>query len=373
MQVLEPQQTTSPNIPNLARKYDRKRRFDPVALITLGLSLALHAGLLFYPIAAPKNEKKPTPQAVKITKINKISSARAPVSKVQKKAPVRSAKRLPKRTIVKPRVNANRPVIPTKPAIQAAKPAIQATEAPETSPPSTQTASNSTVPIASKATEFAFTPYPDAEAGCLQLRSCFATTDTLDQVGSFFEQQLVADGYEVALEIDQPDRKVYKFSKDGKSRYLNILNSEVSTVYAAADAPKTLADLQSAVEIPPEFDELIAHASGSATSGAMATINQFPEPDLFFSQRNPAQVKPEISGEPTIVKGKTPDQLFDRNFKPELPKLGFQIPDEPEGEYGGGPVYRMQQERSKPFFVNLIPAKDGSGSIIVVWLAMPPM
>lgn len=366
MQVLEPQPTTSP-ILKTEQKQPRKWCFKWVTLIPLGFSLALHTGLLFFPIANTKTEKKLDPKPVKVTKITKISSVRPPTRRTQAKASPRKAKR----TIAKPRAIMNRSI---NRSISPIKPMMKSAVTPVLSQSSTPSDTSSTTnPTSSKNTDFAFTPYPEAESGCLQLRSCFATTDTLEQVGSFFEKQLVIDGYEVALERDESDRKVYKFSKNGKSRYLSILNSEVSTVYAAADTPKTLADLQSAVEIPPEFDELIAQASDKAATGTMATVNQFPDPNLFFTQLNPVQVKPEISGEPTIVKGKTPAQLFDTTFKPELPKIGFQIPNEPEGEYGGGPVYRMQQDQSKPFFVNLIPAKDGSGSIIVVWLSLPPM
>jgi hypothetical protein len=366
MQVLEPQPTTNPS-PKTEQKRPRKWRFKWVTLIPLGISLALHTGLLFFPIASTKTEKKTDPKPVKVTKITKISSVRPPTRKTQVK---KSPQKL-KRTIAKPRTIANRSI---NRSISSVKPPTKSVATAVSSQSSVPSDTHSTTnPTSSKTNEFAFTPYPEAEAGCLQLRSCFATTDTLEQVGSFFEKQLVIDGYEVALEQDEPDRKVYKFSKNGKSRYLSILNSEVSTVYAAADAPKTLADLQSAVEIPPEFDELIAQASGNAATETVAPVHQFTEPELFFTQVNPTQVRPEISGEPTIVKGKTPDQLFDTTFKPELPKIGFQIPDEPEGEYGGGPVYRMQQDQSKPFFVNLIPAKNGSGSIIVVWLSLPPM
>jgi hypothetical protein len=364
MQVLKPQQTSHPSVTKMERKQYRRWHFNWVTLIPLGISLALHTGLLFFPIANTRTEKKPDPKPAKVTKITKISSVGPRTRNTQAQA----SSQKPKRKISKPRVVVNRPISPVKST-------TKSTAAPVPSPSSTQSITPSpTNPTSSKNNEFAFTPYPEAEAGCLQLRSCFATIDTLEQVGSFFEKQLVIDGYEVTLEIDEGDRKVYKFSKNGKSRYLNVLNSEVSTVYAAADTPKTLAELQSAVEIPPEFDELVAQASSNnAAIETMATVNQFADPDLFFSQLNPVQVKPEISGEPTIVQGKTPDQLFNSTFKPELPKIGFQIPDEPEGKYGGGPVYRMQQDQSKPFFVNLIPTKDGSGSIIIVWLSRPPM
>ena len=325
-------------------------------LLTLGISLLLHTAICLFPIDEKKPEKKKELEATKPVKITKISTISSPRLKSQSEKLAKLPTTAAKPTPMRPRP-ASRPIAPLKSA------AISTTAS------KTNTASSGNPAL--KTDEFAFTPYPAAEAGCLQLRSCFATSDSLTQVGSFFDKQLVVDGYQTNLEIDEGDRKVYRFSKNGKNRYLSIINVDVSTIYAAADTPKTYADLQSAVEIPPEFNQLIAQL-GAASSPAQ-TVEQFAAPALFFAQLNPAQIKPEISNEVTLVKGKMPNQLFAGFFKPGLTKIGFSVPEDSEGNYGNGPVYRIQPDKSKPFFLNLVPTKDGTGSIVVVWLTMPPL
>jgi hypothetical protein len=84
-------------------------------------------------------------------------------------------------------------------------------------------------------------------------------------------------------------------------------------------------------------------------------------------------MNPEINSEidsMKLVPAQAPQQLLSGIFTPNLSQLGYQ-PPKPVATYGGGQLYELKKGTSKPFYLNLVPTKDGKGTIVVVWRSKP--
>ncbi|WP_143780448.1 hypothetical protein [Leptolyngbya sp. 'hensonii'] len=103
-----------------------------------------------------------------------------------------------------------------------------------------------------------------------------------------------------------------------------------------------------------------------------ASPDLFANPTLFFAPDSlQAGQQPKL--QPTIlrttwIEAKTPMQVYVDILVTQGQQSQFQVAE--KGTYGGGTVYEVKQDHATWYF-NLIPTKDLTGSIIVVWLQDP--
>ena len=109
------------------------------------------------------------------------------------------------------------------------------------------------------------------------------------------------------------------------------------------------------------------------------TIDQpelsFANPNAFYAQLGAdengfdvAEPQPGIDGSFKLIPNQTPDQLFNNVFASNLQSSGFQVAT--SSQYGGGSIYEVKQGAFVRY-INLVPTKDGIGTIVVVWNRSP--
>jgi hypothetical protein len=350
----------------------------PLVLVSVGL----HAALLLAPIPSPPVKPKPAqPKTVKITTLPPLKSKRLVTNKLK----------LSSKTLLKPRLA---PVVhkglvihrPTKKVLN------KVAKAPNQKTPKPQNASQPVPPVKPSPPEESrsdpnnpmndFPHYPGESEGCLNVSGCFETHKPIDVVSKYFQEQLPLKKFTVTPVVNnEADRKVYQISKGGAQQFLNILVPDGKTaVYVLAEKAMTVGDLQNAVQIPPDFSENVMASLPDGT--AVESADPFTTPTDFFSNPggvetdgpnkgmdiNPEQ-NPEIDSM-KLVPAQTPQKLFSDFFAPNLTQSGYQ-PPKPVATYGGGQLYELKKGTSKPFYLNLVPSKDGKGTIVVVWRSKP--
>ena len=338
-------------------------------------SVGLHALLLFVPFPSAKQESKP-PQE-KTVKVTQLPST----SKIAGAKPTIKPSLAPKSLIVPKRLTA-RPQSAIPPIPSPIKPVPQAEPAPQKVQPASEAHSSSAADPNNPLNPFPH--FPGAQPGCLGVPSCYATGKDLAIVSSYFEKELPIKKYTIQPSLDESDRKVYEISRDGAKQFLSLIFDGTSTLYVLADAPRSLADLQKTVQIPPEFtnnilSQLSQSVSGSELSSDLnPTPDNFADPNAFFTSLGgadaqgfdvAAEANPEVESL-KLVQGKTPTQLFSSFFSGSLQNNGFESTPIASG-YGGGELYQIKKGSSKPFYLNLVPTKDGTSTIVVVWRSQP--
>ncbi|NJO39825.1 MAG: hypothetical protein HC865_03845 [Cyanobacteria bacterium RU_5_0] len=206
-----------------------------------------------------------------------------------------------------------------------------------------------------------------SQSGCLGLGGCRQIAENPGEVSQTLKQQMEAQGYTVRLRDDLIDTsdyqgmKIYEVSKDGTTRYLNVISSGLGeTIYILTPELTTRAEIENAGTVQTELETVLTNLSG----GNRASYPQFVYPDLFFTGTNP---RPEIGGQFHLIPGGNPTQLS-VSLTSTLQGSGFAV--SPVGEYGGGIVYEISQ-RAFMGYLNLIPTQDGMGTIVVVWRSLP--
>ncbi|MCY7277585.1 MAG: hypothetical protein LH702_28575, partial [Phormidesmis sp. CAN_BIN44] len=291
---------------------------------------------------------------------------------------------------VKPSLTPRRSVVPNRLTArpQSAIPPIPSQTKPptESAPQEAQSASaaeqSSTADPNNPLTTFPH--FPGAQPGCLGVPSCYSTGKALAIVSGYFEKELPNKKYTVQPSPLESDRKVYEISKDGTKLFLSLIFDGNSTLYVLADAPRSLADLQKTVQISPEFtNNILSQLSQSVSGSELAsnldpTPNKFADPNAFFTSLGGADAEGfEVSAEANseveslkLVSGQAPQQLFSSFFSGNLQNSGFESTPISSG-YGGGDLYQIKKGSSKPFYLNLVPTKDGTSTIVVVWRSQP--
>jgi hypothetical protein len=350
----------------------------PLVLVSVGL----HAALLLTPIPSPPVKPKPAqPKTVKITTLPPLKSKSLATNKLK----------LSGKTLLKPRLA---PLVhkglvirrPTKKGLNKVAKApnskdpkskqqnTQPTPPPVQPAPPDERRSDPSNPLSD------FPHYPKAGPGCLGLENCYSTPDSLDLVVQHFSKQLPLKYSDAKSANDETHPHVFRFSKDGVSYFLSIVNERNTTFYALADKPKTYDDLTQSVEIPADFSETILASLPDGT--AVESTDPFANPSDFFTKLGGVEtdgpnkgmdISPEQNSEidsMKLVPSQTPQQLFSGFFAPNLTQLGYQ-PPQPVATFGGGQLYELKKGKSKPFYLNLVPSKDGKGTIVVVWRSKP--
>lgn len=203
-----------------------------------------------------------------------------------------------------------------------------------------------------------------AEAGCFGLGTCRQITGVpFRGTGNTLQQQLAAQGYTVKQrsDLEETGREVYEIAKDGKTRYLNILSSDLNTtVYIVTPEPIQLADLQGSDAIRAELVDIL----DTLAAGNTADVSQFFQPEAFFSSTTP---KPETGGQLRLVPNTLPEQFYPV-LNSALQAGQFVLTD--AGGYGGGRLYEVTRG-AYTGYLNLVPTQDGSGTIVVLWSQLP--
>jgi hypothetical protein len=225
-----------------------------------------------------------------------------------------------------------------------------------------------------------FPHYPNADAGCLGIDSCYDTKQTLAQVTQYFEKQLPLKKFAVKPNISEESRKVYQIDKKGSTQFLNIFWTGDSAIYALAPTAITLADLQKTVQIPPDFTQTVLGQlpGGGEANETSVSPEQLASPKAFYTELGGQDAqKFDIAPTPNpeietlkLVPNQTPEQLFSSYFSASLAKSDYQ--SKPIGAgYGGGLLYEIKKGSLKPFYLSLVPTKSGSGTVVAVWRSNP--
>lgn len=346
-----PEDDMSPLFPGPKQSGGTARWFWLIFLASLGL----HGIFLFLPTGeeAKPPPPKPPENQVRITQLP--TAAKQPVIK---RPPKPAVKRSATPTASRPRVN-----VPPPPSVPAppkpAKAETKADAAVETeAKPSTESDAWKDFPL-----------YPGSTPGCFELPSCLQSSDGFSQVVDHFATQLPEKKYTLKPVVQESGRTVYEVTRDGLTQFLSIIENGKNTVYVLSDAPRTIADLEQAVEVPPEIYAILV---GLAVQQADSTA--FTQPDQFYTQGDrklgAATLVPKAGiRNISLVSGQGADTMMDELLRSNLQNSEFEVTDLPK-TYGGGKLYRAQKE-DKALYLNLVPTKDNSGTLLVIWNTPP--
>jgi hypothetical protein len=364
-------------VPPAVQKY-----FRPMLLA----SVLLHAFVLMAPL--PSQTVKPIAvekkqKTVKLASLPTLRKSTVSVAKPRAVARTLPQTRaiLPQRGLTVPRPLQKRAAVaPAKSKPPVAQPSTR---------PSPQAAANSAASNSNASPQGGdgpmsdFPHYPGAAAGCLGLPSCFSASSPFADIAQYFEKELPLKKYTIQPSISEADRKVYQVSKGGASQYLTVLADGTTTEYVLAAEPQTQGSLRNSVQIPADFTtSILAQLPTNSGSEAGATGDVTPEmfssPEKFFESLGGVgadgfDVSPKQSPEIDsikVVSSQTPQQVYDSSFSAALSSAGYQATPVAAG-FGGGLLYEIKKGSFKPFYLNLVPMKSGTGTLVVVWLSKP--
>lgn len=328
-------------------------------------ALGLHAVLLFTPF--PKEKEKPPENKEAPVKITQLPTTKA------------SARQTPKGAIAKPkpalpRINRPNP----NPIVQRS---IEPPRQQETNPPQSQSQPSKN---AGTATAADFPHYSPSTPDCFNVglgENCRVATATINTVTAFYLSAPKAKGFTLTPDEETADKKIYTVTTpDKKTLFLHLFKDEPTTVILLSDSKVSdLAALKGSVNIPADYYNLLTdlapQVDRSDNPQTNAQPEQFPKPEMFFEVVNAAELqngaipemRPGIDGSPTLIAGQTPDVFFQTISTAGLSGT-FQVT--PKGQYGGGNLYQLKKD-STTFYMNLVPTKDNTGTIVVTWLKNP--
>ncbi|MBF2028520.1 MAG: hypothetical protein IGS48_17445 [Oscillatoriales cyanobacterium C42_A2020_001] len=311
-------------------------------------SIGLHAGVLLIPMGEEAKPPPPKPPE------NQVRITQLPTLKKQptiKRPPKPVVKRVSASKVSRPQIKT-----PTAPTVAAA------------SKPPADPLKDEQPGEDSPWKDFPL--YPGSTTGCFELPSCLQADADLSQVSAHFAGQLPAKKYEIKRVAQETGRQVYQVTRSGLSQFLSIIENGKKTVYVLSDAPRTLADLEKAVEVPPEIYAILV---GLAVQQADASA--FAQPNQFYAKAdgkglNAGELVPR-SGirNISLVSGQSADTMMDEFLRSNLQNSDFEVTDIPK-QYGGGKVYRATK-KSQTLYLNLVPTKDNSGTLLVIWKTPP--
>ncbi|MBF2046263.1 MAG: hypothetical protein IGS54_02490 [Elainella sp. C42_A2020_010] len=252
---------------------------------------------------------------------------------------------------------------PRPPAVAQKPPVAQPSPSPVASPPPTPEPSPDPVPP--PAVPFADLPLlTGSQTGCFGLGTCHEITDGTNfrTAGQTLEQALQAQGYTVKPreDLEETGRKVYELTKGNKTRYLNVLSSDVgSTIYLVTPQPVSLDQLQTSETHKAELEAIL----DSISSGSV-NPTQLTQPEAFFAGTTP---RPETGSQLRLVAGRSPQELLN-GLTGSLQAQNFTLTE--AGGYGNGLLYEVTKG-AYTGYLNLVPTVDRSGTIVVLWTNLP--
>lgn len=203
-----------------------------------------------------------------------------------------------------------------------------------------------------------------SQTGCFGLGTCHEITDGTNfrTAGQTLEQALQAQGYTVKPreDLEETGRKVYELTKGNKTRYLNVLSSDVgSTIYLVTPQPVSLDQLQTSETHKAELEAIL----DSISSGSV-NPTQLTQPEAFFAGTTP---RPETGSQLRLVAGRSPQELLN-GLTGSLQAQNFTLTE--AGGYGNGLLYEVTKG-AYTGYLNLVPTVDRSGTIVVLWTNLP--
>ncbi len=224
-----------------------------------------------------------------------------------------------------------------------------------------------------------FPKYPNAAPGAFDLKAiekvAQQTPDNLKQVSSFFDSELKGKSYQSNVSTNTDNKKVYEVSKGGITEYLTLIfEGGKGTIIAKSKKPlpDNLGNTEVASAQENAFDAALGRVPFQQNDSA---DEKLPDPKAFHDKYGQdekgfleKQVKNGIDGSIRFIDGQNPDAAYSGVFAGSLQQGNFQVT--PKNSYGGGNLYEVRQGGFARY-LNLIPAKDGSGTIVVVWNTPP--
>ncbi len=275
------------------------------------------------------------------------------------------------------------PVIKPSPSISP-KPLASVKPSPKVSPKAIVKPLPSATPAAQKSpalnTPFSdFPKYPNATTGAFDLKAiekvAQQTPDDLKQVSSFFDNELKGKSYQSNISTNTDNKKVYEVSKGGVTEYLTLIfegGKGTIIVKSKKPLPDNLGNTEVASAQENAFDAALGRVPFQQSDNA---DEKLPDPKAFHDKYGQdekgfleKQVKNGIDGSIRFIGGQNPDAAYSGVFAGSLQQGNFQVT--PKSSYGGGNLYEVRQGGFARY-LNLIPAKDGSGTIVVVWNTPP--
>ncbi len=335
----------------------------PIFWVVLGL----HGFLLFTPLNAPPQPKPPQdkkapvritqlptskPGAKALSKAELLKQAQTTLAKVSNPTP--STVQIPQK---------EKQAIPP----QQVREAIALTQS-QDKPPAGQEPAVPGEP---------FPHYPGSQPGCYGKDACRTANAGRAAVAAFFEKELPAKKWEITPAPDEGEAKVYVVTSKAGPQYLSLLQEGGQTIYVLGSAPvPNVAALKDAVEPPGLYYQVVTDLAGAnnptgdeSKTPTQPRKSQFAQPDFFYQAGADPDAAPDKPGADAakLIYNQAPDGV--------LSQLQGQVASvlkiTPVGAYGGGNLYQMQPKSGKPIFLSLVPANDGTGTIMVTWLQDP--
>jgi hypothetical protein len=346
-----------------SREPQVRSQFAPrISLLALGfISVGLHVWALIIPLPRMQPISSKPNQAIKVTRLAvapkpkrsppKNLSAKVKTS-AQTSAPAPSPRpqnRLPSRTAIA----SLRQVNPSPTPAASPKPSPTLQSSPPASPAPTQ----------SQPPDPEFKDFPTYPGAALSPESpALSTSDDFKKVADYFDQALFANRnqkWATQVTIDKPSqRKVYQVSQGGATKFLSLFSKgPLGTAYVLADRPTTEEDLSKAEQAIANLGDILGSLKGiEPTDGSLTA-----QPELF-SRVAAIQSMNFIDVAP-------PEKVFQQYLSIPLDQNRFEVPSLPQS-YGGGLLYPLKRG-SFTSYLNLVPSKDGTGTIIILWRTPP--
>ncbi len=340
--------------------------FRPIFFVALGL----HAYALFAPLTSPPQPKPPQDKKapVRITQLPNSKPGAKPLSKEEllKQSQTTLAK------ISNPTPSTVQ--VPKK--AEVAIPPQQRREAIALAQQPDQKTAPSPKPEAAVPGE-PFPHYPGSQPGCYGKDACRTAAANRATVTAFFEKELPAKKWEITPAPDEGEAKVYVVVSKAGSQYLSLLSEGSNTIYVLGSAPvPNAAALKDAVEPPAQYYNALTTLAEShnptgdeSKTPTQPSKSQFAQPDFFYTVGADLSAAPDKPGADAakLIYGLTPDAVLAQ----VQGQVATVLQVSAAGSYGGGNLYQMKPKSGRPIFLSLVPANDGTGTIMVTWLQDP--
>lgn len=194
--------------------------------------------------------------------------------------------------------------------------------------------------------------------------------NVLNQVTDFFARELPAKKYDLKLTLKEAGREVYQISHSGQTQFLSVMTAEKGTVYVLSNAPRSLEDLKKAVEVPPEVSEILSNLDAKTAEPSL-----FAQPNLFYTRSTEkglgagAQVPRSGIRNISLVTDQVAEEMMNAFFQTNLQNSGYEVTDLQQ-QYGGGGIYQVKKPKVT-LYLNLVPTKDKTGTLVVTWKEPP--
>ncbi|HEY9640457.1 MAG TPA: hypothetical protein V6C57_08235 [Coleofasciculaceae cyanobacterium] len=340
------------------------------------LSLGIHAIALWIPLPSkPTHADKAADQTITITQLPP-----------QEPAPPAAVKPVPAAVAGRPLVN-----VPPKPAIRsvlrsvpsspiASSAGLSSSVAPRRSSSSSQPPA--AAPAASPVVDAFlndFPQYPGAQPGSFGLPPSYEslshkTSDAIDAVDTWFQQQLPGKGFAVAPVEQSSQQMVYRVAKGGVTEFLSLVPNPAggTNILLIPDPLQGGSSEQSMLPTgDAKFTTDLAAILPTPTTRGWQSISSpaavLAEPQAFFQESGTPPALRSGGESAAYGENQSVDAVFaDLRAKFQSAEIDLIL----QGDYGGGRLYQLTRNGANRFF-SLVPTPDGKSTVVVVWSQSP--